>query len=568
MTARQEISFHEFDYVRPDLKLLEVKFHQALEDFKVAVDPEAAISAMLAIDGVRSEVSTMANLCHIRYTVDTKNEFYAAEKDWGDQHYPTTEAWKKDYYTALVNSPFQSELEATFGPQLFKIANLSLVTFQPEILPLLQQENKLSSEFLQLKAKAEIEFDGKTYNLSTIQTQEISPDRETRRRAAEAKWNWYAENQSENDRIFDELVKTRTKIARTLGYDNFVELGYARMLRTDYNEKMVASFRKQVVESIVPLATQLYERQRKRLGLDELLYFDEGYRFSDGNPTPQGDPQYILDQARAMYDTLSPETSSFYRLLEQRQLMDVVAKEGKATGGYCTYIDDYGAPFIFSNFNGTSGDIDVLTHEFGHAFQVYNSRDLRPQEYHWPTFEACEIHSMSMEFFTYPWMEKFFGADTEKYYFSHLAGAIRFLPYGVAIDEFQHRIYANPDMSPKERHAAWRELEAIYLPHRNYGQSTFLQQGAFWSRQNHVYSAPFYYIDYCLAQICAFQFWDKDRKNHTAAWEDYLRLCRAGGSKSFLGLVELANLQSPFKDGVVEKAVRVVAEELGIYEMG
>ncbi|PHI20759.1 M3 family oligoendopeptidase [Lewinellaceae bacterium SD302] len=555
-------SFQDFEYVRPDLESLEKEFREVLGAIKVAKSLADAKQGILAIDQLRGRIATMSNICHIRYTINTKDEFYAAEKDWGDQHYPATEAWKKDFYELLLNHPLRAELEAEFGQQLFKIAELSMVTFRPEILPDLQQENKLSSEFVQLKASAEIELDGETYNLSQIHTKEIDPDRAIRRRAAKAKWRWYAEKQDELDGIFDGLVKTRTAAARSLGFDNFVELGYARMLRTDYNEQMVKQFRRQVVEHIVPLANQLYERQRERLGLEELHYYDENFRFPGGNPKPQGPPDWILDQARGMYDELAPETSQFFRLLEDRNLMDVVAKDGKATGGYCTYISDHGAPFIFSNFNGTSGDIDVLTHEFGHAFQVYSSRHLKPLEYNWPTYEACEIHSMSMEFFTYPWMDKFFGPDSEKYYFSHLAGAVRFIPYGVAVDEFQHRIYAEPDLSPAQRHAVWRELEEKYLPHRNYAGNEFLEQGAFWIRQNHIFSAPFYYIDYCLAQICAFQFWARDRQDHSSAWNDYLRLCKAGGSKSFLGLVKLAGLKSPFAAGTVEQTLGVVREEL------
>lgn len=555
-------NFQDFEYTRPDLDSLETEFREILATIKVAKTLDKAKAGILRVDEIRGHIATMANICHIRYTINTKDAFYAAEKEWGDQHYPATEAWKKDFYETLLAHPLRKELEAEFGEQLFKIAELSLVTFQPEILPALQKENKLSSEFVQLKAGAEVVFEGATYNLSQIQVKEIDPDRDTRKRATEAKWQWYGDNQNTIDGIFDELVKTRTAAAKSLGFDNFVALGYARMLRTDYDEKMIQAFRQQVVEHIVPIANQLYERQRERLSLDELHYYDENFRFPNGNPKPQGPPEWILEQARSMYDELAPETSQFFRLLEERNLMDVVAKEGKATGGYCTYISDHGAPFIFSNFNGTSGDIDVLTHEFGHAFQVYCSRHLRPLEYNWPTYEACEIHSMSMEFFTYPWMKKFFGPDSEKYYFSHLASAVRFIPYGTAVDEFQHRIYASPELSPKQRHDVWKSLEAKYLPHRNYTNNAFLQQGAYWIRQNHIFSVPFYYIDYCLAQICAFQFWEKDQKNHNETWNDYLRLCKAGGSHSFLGLVELAGLDSPFTDGVIERTMEGVKRAL------
>jgi M3 family oligoendopeptidase len=245
-----------------------------------------------------------------------------------------------------------------------------------------------------------------------------------------------------------------------------------------------------------------------------------------------------------------------------RDLMDLVAKKGKESGGYCTFIDNYESPYIFSNFNGTSGDIDVLTHEAGHAFQVFTSRNIGIPEYVWPTFESCEIHSMSMEFFTWPWMELFFKEQTDKYKFAHLSSGLLFLPYGVAVDEFQHAVYENPEMTPAERKAAWKKIEEIYLPHRDYDGNSYLEAGAFWQRQGHIYSSPFYYIDYTLAQICAFQFWKRSREDHDAAWKDYLHLCQLGGSKSFTKLVADANLISPFEEGCVESVIGTIEEYL------
>ena len=256
-----------------------------------------------------------------------------------------------------------------------------------------------------------------------------------------------------------------------------------------------------------------------------------------------------------MYEDLSKETGEFFKFMQENHLMDLVAKKGKAGGGYCTFIEDYKAPFIFSNFNGTSGDIDVLTHEAGHAFQVYSSRHFEIPEYYWPTYEACEIHSMSMEFFTWPWMDLFFKEDTDKYKFSHLSDALLFLPYGVSVDEFQHWVYENPEATPKERKLQWREIEKKYLPHKDYEGNDYLENGGFWQRQGHIYNSPFYYIDYTLAQICAFQFWKRSRENQEEAWADYVKLCKLGGSMSFTKLVEAANLISPFEDGCVESVV-------------
>lgn len=549
------MSFENYTYVRPDLTDLTSKFDIAIEDFKKAGSVDEQNKAMNKINLLRNDLGTMFNLCYIRHSIDTNDEFYKTEQDYMDEIQPEVEGLVTKYYQALVASKFRNELEEKWGKQLFALAEGQLKTFKPEIIPLLQKENRLSTEYTKLMASAKIMFEGEERTLAQLEPFTESTDREMRIRANEAKFAFLREQEEDLDRIYDELVKVRTEIAQMLGYKNFVELGYYRMMRTDYNAEMVANFRNQVQEFIVPIATKLKKRQQERLGLEELKYYDEGFAFQTGNALPKGSPEWIIENGQRMYEDLSKETGEFFSFMLENNLMDLVAKKGKAGGGYCTYIDNYKAPFIFSNFNGTSGDIDVLTHEAGHAFQVYSSRHFEIPEYNWPTYEACEIHSMSMEFFTWPWMELFFQEDTDKYKFSHLSDALLFLPYGVSVDEFQHWVYENPTATPEERKFQWREIEKKYLPHKDYDDNEYLNRGGFWQRQGHIYNSPFYYIDYTLAQICAFQFWKRSRENQEDAWSDYVKLCKLGGSKSFTKLVKDANLISPFENGCVESVV-------------
>jgi len=549
------MTFESFTYTRPEMAEVSQNFEKHLLQFENAPTPAAQTSSLTQLNAVREEFFTMYNLCYVHHTLNTTDTFWEKENDYFDENLPEFEALNNRFFQALLASPFRDVLEQKFGNQLFTLAELALKTFQPSILEDLQEENTLSTEYTKLKAQAKIQFDDATYNLSSIHPLELSDDRDTRRRAAEAKWHFFTENAAAMEGIFDKMVGVRHRIAQKLGYKNFVEVGYARMRRSDYSPEMVANFRRQVREVIVPLAAELYERQRKRLGISKLKYYDEDYKFPSGNPKPVGTPDEIVANAARMYHELSPDTGQFFQFMQDARLMDLVNRDGKATGGYCTYMSKFKAPFIFSNFNGTSGDIDVLTHEAGHAFQVWSSSDFPFDEYHWPTSDAAEIHSMSMEFFTWPWMRLFFGEQTDKYYFMHLSGAVQFLPYGVAVDEFQHIIYENPGMTPAERNAVWRDLEKTYLPQRDYDGNAHLEAGRFWQKQSHIFNSPFYYIDYTLAQICAFQFWMRDRQNHEEAWRDYVALCKAGGSQSFLELVKSANLRSPFEDGCVESVV-------------
>ncbi|MBK8722211.1 MAG: M3 family oligoendopeptidase [Saprospiraceae bacterium] len=539
--------FSEYEYQRSNAEKIESDFNQLISNFESCIDFEMALKCIDDINVIRNDFLSQYNICYIRHTINTKDAFYEAENSFFDNYSPIFSNFISKYYKALIHHQFRSELEAHFGKQLFRIAELSIKTFDPAIIEDLQEENQLSSEYTKLKATAELIVDENKYNLSSIIPLNVDKDRSLRKKSNEIKWAFYEQNEAKIDEIYDKLVKVRHRIALKLGYQNFVQLGYDRMLRSDYNAEMVAIYRDQIAKYIVPLNSKIYAVQQERTQLDTLYYYDEDFHFTDGNPTPKGDPDYILAAANKMYSELSPETAEFFAFMQENQLMDLVARDGKATGGYCTYINNYKAPFIFSNFNGTSGDVDVLTHEAGHAFQVFRSRNHSIPEYNWPTYEACEIHSMSMEFFTWPWMNQFFGEDTHKYYCAHLTNALLFLPYGAAVDEFQHEIYSNIDLSPKERKLIWKQLEKKYLPHRNNDQNQYLENGGFWQKQNHIFNSPFYYIDYTLAQFCALTYWDWSRTDQKAAWNSYVSLCNLGGKFAFTELIQKSGLKSPFE---------------------
>lgn len=556
------VTFNDYEYKRPNLEQDKSTFRELLTKFKEASSVAEQNEAIENINAFRNDYSTQANLVYIRASIDTNDEFYQKERDYFDETNPEIEEMITEYYKALVESPFRDELEDKWGNQLFDLADYQIKAFSPEIISLMQKENKLASDYSKLVASAQVEFNGETLTLAQLGPYAESTDRDTRKKAKETSSGFFHKNEAKFDDLYDQLVKVRHEIATTLGYKNFVELGYIRMNRIDYNAEMVKKFRDQVRDFIVPVATRLYERQAKRIGVDSLKYYDEPFNFLSGNATPQGSPEWIVENGKKMYEELSPETAEFFQFMIDRELMDLVAKKGKEAGGYCTFIDNYESPYIFSNFNGTSGDIDVLTHEAGHAFQVYTSRNIGIPEYVWPTYESCEIHSMSMEFFTWPWMELFFKDQTDKYKFAHLSSGLLFLPYGVAVDEFQHAVYENPEMTPVERKATWKKIEEVYLPHSDYDGNSYYEAGGLWQRQAHIFASPFYYIDYTLAQICAFQFWKRSREDHEAAWKDYLHLCQLGGSTSFTKLVAEANLISPFEEGCVESVIGSIEEYL------
>jgi M3 family oligoendopeptidase len=549
------MKFSEIKYQRPDINILEDNFNQLIDKFNSAASADEQMKIMREINDIRMEYGTQKTLAEIRYSVDTFDKHNEEEQKYFDDADPEFEGIINRYYSSLINSKFRKELEAKAGKQLFSVAEVAEKVFRPEIEEDLKAENELKTEYTKLIASAKIFFNGEETNLAELVPYMQDTDRETRKAANEAKWKFFSDNAEEFDRIYDGLVKVRHNMAVKLGYKNFVQLGYDRMGRTDYNQQMVSDFRKNVLDYIVPIAVKLKQRQQARLGLNDFKYYDQPLDYRSGNAKPDGNPEWIIKCATNMYNELSPETGEFFNYMVENEMMDLVAKKGKDMGGYCTFLEKYKSPFIFSNFNGTAGDVEVLTHEAGHAFQSYASRNFEIPEYFFPTMEACEIHSMSMEFLTWPWMNCFFKEQTDKFKYSHLKGSLIFVPYGVTVDEFQHWIYENHTATPAERKKAWLEIEKKYLPYIDYGDNEFLKSGGRWQQQRHIYMSPFYYIDYCLAQICAFQFWKKSMDDNEKAMNDYLRLCKEGGSKSFLELVKVADLYSPFESKAMESFV-------------
>lgn len=562
------MKFSQIEYKRPDINEQQDKFNHLINLFENAASFDEQDALIRNINDQRMEFQTLCTLASIKYSIDTSNKEYEDEQDFFDSNMPVYDGFIHKYYTAIVTSKFRKQLEEKWGKQLFDVAEVTLKTFSPEIIEDLKLENELRTNYTRLLASAKIFFDGEERNLQGLTPYMESTDRGIRKAANEAKWKFFAENTDEFDNLYDQLVKLRTRMAKRLGYKNFVEMGYNRMGRTDYNSDMVAKFRDQVLKHIVPIAIRLKQIQQKRLGVESFKYYDQPIDYKSGNAKPHGSPDWIVSCARNMYSELSPETNEFFNFMMENEMMDLVNKKGKETGGYCTFIEKYKSPFIFSNFNGTMGDIEVLTHEAGHAFQAYSSRNFEIPEYFFPTSEACEIHSMSMEFLTWPWMNCFFKDQTEKFKYSHLKGSLIFIPYGVTVDEFQHWIYENPDASPMERKKEWIRTEKKYMPFIDYDGNEFLESGGRWQQQRHIYMSPFYYIDYCLAQICAFQFWKKSLDDSGKALEDYLRLCKEGGSKSFLELVNVADLISPFDDNAIESFVGDVESWLDNFDDG
>lgn len=563
------MKFSEMPYSRPDMEMLATATTETLAAMKAAPDAAGQIAAYDAFEKKIQTAGTMQQIAYIRHTINTKDEFYNAENDYMDEIGPKLQELTHQVNTALLESPYRAELEKHYGALMFKNLEIAARSFSPAIVELMQEENKLVSEYQNLYASATVEFDGKTMPLPLLGPYKQDPNRAVRKAAYEADAKFFDSHREELDTLYDKLVKVRDAQAKKMGLPNYIPLGYDRMGRNCYTAKDVAAFRDQIAEDMVPIVAKVKEAQRRRIGVEKLAFYDEPISFADGNAVPEGTPDEILAAGKKMYQELSPETAEFIDFMFDNELFDVLSRDGKAPGGYCTEIADYKSPFIFSNFNATAGDVDVLTHEAGHAFESYRAfkREL-PSLLHSPTIEACECHSMSMEFLTAPWHHLFFGKQTEKYELGHCEDALAFIPYGCMVDEFQHKVYETPEMTPEERNELWLSLEKKYRPWIDFDNLPFYSRGGGWQRQLHIYEVPLYYIDYCMAQTVAFQFWNLSRENYAEAWKRYMTFVDKAGTQTFAELVESAGLKVPYHAGCIKEIGESISKWLEQHELG
>ena len=563
------MKFSEMTYTRPDAESTKQHLAALTEQLKTAKSYEEARKVFLAQQEQAKHISTASTLASVRHSIDTRDSFYDAEEKFWNSFFPELEEYNQAWTAAMLESPFRKDFAAEYGDLMFVNAEIGRKAFSPAIVEELKQENQLVQDYQKLIAGAQIDFEGSTYTISQLSPFKNSPDDDVRLAAWKAEGGWYKAHQPELDEIYDKLVRLRDAMGRKLGYDGFTQLGYYRMGRNCYTKEDVEKFRAAVVKYVVPVASSIYREQAARLGKSYPMNFaDNALMFRSGNPKPCGTPAEILAQGNRFYEELSPETGEFFNTMLDNELLDVLSTPGKRAGGYCTSLGDYHVPFIFANFNGTQHDVEVVTHEAGHAFAAWLNRDRIPQSYIWPSLEACEVHSMSMEFFAWPWAEGFFGEDTRKFRYSHLAGALTFIPYGTMVDHFQHIVYEKPEMTPAERHAVWKELLGVYMPWVKLGDGIpFYGDGEGWQRQLHIYVNPFYYIDYCLAQTVSLQFWALLQKDKDNAWQHYMAYTKQGGSCVFTKLLENAGLESPFGEACLRGVCETAKAWLDSYDL-
>ncbi len=553
------VKVSELNYERVTIEEFTREMKAVIRQVKEAQTASDVLAARDRCNALSVRWQTAEALSYMRYSINTVDEFYVAEKDYYDEVGPLAQNEMLAYTKAMLDTPFRKELEdsGVIIPLVFRSFEVELKSMSPEIIEDMVEENKLVSRYSQLMAAMEFDFRGEKLPRPMLMKYAKSPDRATRKEAYEVLGNTLKVHSADLDEIFDQMVKVRDRMAKKMGYKNFVELGYYRMGRLCYGPEEVKAFRENIRKDVVPVVARLRTEIGKKLGVDRLMVYDYDLIFPQGDPAPKGGKEAIFAAARAMYHDMSPETGRFFDFMLETEAFDVESRKHKWGGGYCTSFMAYKQPFILANFNGTAGDVDVVTHEAGHAFADYTIADNKyVVELNVGGMETAETHSMSMEFFAWPYMEGFFGEDARRYRFMHLLDALSFLPYGTIVDDFQRQVYENPDWTPEDRKAAWRRLEAAFRPHLSFDGVPYLEEGTRWQYQMHIYETPFYYIDYCLAQTAALQFLLESRKDYHDAFRRYVRFLSQGGEKVFTDLLAEAGLKSPFEPGALQEVAK------------
>ena len=555
------MKFNEMTYTRPDIDALLARCRELAAKAAAAPDGDALVRLYYEQSEAFAEYNTAANLANIHYTCDTRDAYWKAEQDFFDANGPAVTNASVEISRAFLANPHVDALTEKFGTTCVAGMKNAVLSMDDRTVELQQQFNALVSRYQQIYGGALVELDGKQLTIPQLGPYKEDLDPAVRRAAYEAEAGYFDAHRAELDELYGQIVQNLNAQARVMGYHDYSELSYVRMNRIGYGPEEIKKFRDQVANDVVPQLQKVMALRAKRTGIAHPAFTDLPIMFRDGNPKPIPGYKARMDAARTMYHELSPETAEFIDFMQDNELFDVESRPGKMSGGYMTSLPSYKAPFIFANWNNTSGDVDVLTHECGHAFEGYVAeRDPAiPADLECPGMESAEIHSMAMEFLTAPWHHLLFGKDTDKYALLHAEDSFVFLAYGCEVDEFQHIMYQNPDLTPDERNAEWLKLEKKYRPWIDFAGLPFYGRGAGWQRQLHIYECPFYYIDYCLSTMAALQFFLLSLTDHKDAWEHYLRLVRRAGLASYTELCETAGLKVPFTDG----SIKAIAQQMG-----
>lgn len=562
---KEDFVFSDLVYECPDFVALSKEIEKITTKVKTATSYAEIREAMFDIEAMKEDISMAYNLAFIRNFQDPTDEYYVNEVQKVSEG--VTLADFNELNIALLESPFAGDIDNEFGEAYLDKVRIDLKV-HGKGKELMVEEQMLVAKYQQLKAGLKYEFDGKELSEAELKKYYDSTDREVRRKAKTVFYDVHMEHRDEFEDILNKLIKVRIEIAKANGFDSYLDYMNLEKGRKGYGEKELNAFCEEVKKDLVPFYSVLYKAQAKRIGVPKLASYDYNIVFPDGNPEPAGDATYLLNAAKEMYHDLSKESGEFIDFMLKHELIDAEASSKKiANMGFCTHIEKYKLPFIFGNCNGTAWDVIVVTHEVGHALQGYLSmRKQKLIDYYDGGNDIAEVPSKTMEQFAYPYAEKFFGKDAEKFKFLHLSEALIEIGSYSSLNEFENYVYSNPEASTKERALEYNRIKKLYDPELDNSEFTeYIEAGCDLYGNMALYMFPKYVISYALSAMGAMEFKKKMIADKENGWKDYMALCEAGGSLSYPELLKLANISLPYKEGSVASATAVAKKILQEY---
>lgn len=542
------------------------EFEEMFNEMKTQIDIlnrdeslDLVFEAIDKINEIRDHYLTLYWISYVFYIKDITNEKYLNSEKLMGEIEPIMDNLKLKYFKALNNSKYREELIKMLGSRTLEIAANESKLLNDDIEDLITKEKSLCLKMLKLVVGTKTDFQGHDVTLSNLKPYYQNADESIRKAAYNASYCQGLAIEEEGNNILDELVLVRTELAHKLGFNNYFEVDLIRMNRLGYDLNDMKVLVSQVKNYLVPLHKKLKEVQAQRLG-HELRYYDKTYLFPDGNPKIKGNLDFIVKTTSEIINEMNNESGELFDFLFKEGLIDIKKSDHQAVGGITTYLPDYKVPLFVSPCKNIYTDIATIHHEFGHSQQLYYSRNLKYNENRWPTFDICEIHSMSMEFLMFPHAEKYFGNDILKYQLGFWNEKLDYIIRVTMAYEFAEFTYSNPKATNKMRNQKWLELCKAY--DRFIEGHEYLEKGIGWQSFGSGWDRPFYNIDYTIDIVCALSFYKKVKENPTQAWEDYISLCKLGGSKSLPELIKIANLDNPFKEGSMKELANVIDNDI------
>ena len=550
--------FSDLQYKETDYQSLAKMILDLTEKAKKADSPSSLEEVLKIYDTEMGEVGYNYTLSYIHSSLDSSDSFWqeALQKESkGNAMLDTTPLLK-----AILENKYFSSLEEKYGPVLRDKLNKSISTgskAQNERA----EEGDLVSKYQREKAMVRINYKGKELSEGEVIPLFESPIREERIQSRKAVAKAFLEKKELFGSMLERLISLRDTIAKENGFSNYLEYMDINYSRIGYGEKEMDAFVSEVKEYVVPVLSHIFEETRKRLGLEEMTVADISLMFVDGNAKPSGGADVLKEAAKKMYKALSPEMEAFFTGMLDSHSIDVDFSPNKVSGmGFCTDLKKGMYPFVFGNLDGTSWDVTVFTHEVGHAWQSYASdQNLDLTLFREMPLDAVEIPSKTMELFSYPFAEEFFGKDGDKFRFAHFRNAVKEIVAYTSVHELNTWIYTHVGASFDEINEKWMEIQSSYYPNVSYGEMEEEEKkGAGLLRNMGIFMFPRYLISYVFSEMCAIDLFMEYLKDKDKALDSYNRLCRVGGSKSYPEILSAAGLEPSYKKGRVKYVMEKV----------